>query len=186
MHLGAQAVPAATRAHLDRVDWALVGVDAGVRGLDVYSTHRMLERGNHEDFLPPAIADHVPAMAAFSGGCVAAEFLTARWLSKRHPRLARLAPLADIAIDAPFAFHNLALPQVGPAKFQPRRASSRGCAMTISLLSIFQKLEHSAWAQGVYVGRIGTRPAATRQLRAGARKRFDVLRAQALRNGGAR
>ena len=90
-----------------RTDWVLTGADAGVRGLDVYSTHLMLTRGGHEAWLPRAVADRTPIMALFSGGVVGFELGLQHELRKhKHTTLARWVPVVDIGIDAPGAVHN--------------------------------------------------------------------------------
>ena len=96
----------------DRTEWSLLAVDAGVRVLDVYSTHQMITRGNHEVFLPDAIAHHTPVMAAYSAGAIALNWWVARRLERSHrARLAHFVTLLDIGQDAPLAIHNLCLPQ---------------------------------------------------------------------------
>lgn len=96
--------------HLDRTQWALLTIDAGVRGLDVYSTRRMLQGPNHEMFLPDVISHHVPMMIAYSAGTVGMNYLAARELVKHHhPRLAKLVVMVDVGQDAPWAIHNLYL-----------------------------------------------------------------------------
>ena len=77
-------LPDAPKPKLDRTEWGLLVVDAGVRGLDVYSTHQALQNGNRELFLPHAIAGHVPAMAAYSGGTVVLDWYFARMLTRHH------------------------------------------------------------------------------------------------------
>ena len=90
-----------------RTDWALTGVDAGVRGLDIYSTHLMLTRGGHEAVLPKSIADHTWSMTLFSGGVVGGELFLQHELRKhKHATLARWVPVIDMGIDAPGAVHN--------------------------------------------------------------------------------
>lgn len=97
---------------MDKVQWGLLAVDAGVRGLDVYSTHQMMANGNHEMFLPKAIANHAPAMVAYSAGSVALDWWVARKLVQHHrPRLAKIVTMVDVGQVAPWAIHNLFLPQ---------------------------------------------------------------------------
>jgi hypothetical protein len=103
------AYASAEQPRFRKLDWALLGTDAGFRALDVYSTHRMLAGGNHEKFLPDAIAHHTPVMASYSAGVVALNYLAMRKLERRHPKLARLVPVLDICNDAPWAVHNLFL-----------------------------------------------------------------------------
>jgi hypothetical protein len=95
-----------------KVDWTLIAADASVRALDVYSTHQMLKNGYHEIVLPKFIADHTPAMAAYSTGCVASDYMVARMLIKHHhPKLARIVVAVDASQDAYWAVHNLTLKQ---------------------------------------------------------------------------
>jgi len=98
--------------HIDRIDWALLAADAGVRTLDVYSTRRMLQDGNREKFLPGFVVNHTPVLAATEGGAVALNYLAVRFLEKHHHgKLAKIAVSIDIADDAPWAIHNLYLPR---------------------------------------------------------------------------
>jgi len=103
------AYASAEQSKFRKLDWALLGTDAGFRALDVYSTRQMLRRGNQEMFLPKAIAHNTPAMAGYSAGIVALNYLAMRRLERRHPKLARLVPVLDICNDAPWAVHNLLL-----------------------------------------------------------------------------
>lgn len=106
---GSQAQGKASQ-HLRLADWSLIAADASVRALDVYSTHRMLDRGYHELILPKAIANHTPAMAAYSGACVVGNVLAARYLVKRgHPKMAKFLLSVDVAQDGVFAVRNLTL-----------------------------------------------------------------------------
>jgi hypothetical protein len=107
---GPQAQGKASAEGLGRIDWSLLAADAAARSLDVYSTHLALSEGFHELILPKAIADHTPAMAAYSAGCVASDYLWARYLVKHHhPKLAKIVILGDASQDAIFAVHNLYL-----------------------------------------------------------------------------
>lgn len=101
----------------DKTEWTLLATDAAVRGLDVYSTHRMLWYGNREANMPVWIAKRPAAMSLFSGGIVMVQFCAARKLFAHHHRKwAYLVTAADISIDAPSAIHNLVLPScVGPS-----------------------------------------------------------------------
>ena len=95
---------------LDRVQWALLGAETGVRALDVYSTHQMLQNGNRELVLPGAVANHVPAMIAYSAGTVVVDWYFAKLLTKYHHRkLAYALTSIDIGTTAPWAIHNLTL-----------------------------------------------------------------------------
>lgn len=114
-------VPDAPKPHLDRTDWVLLAADAGSRALDTYSTHWALTQyemnshgvkvlANHEMFLPGFVANHTPVLAGVEAGMVAADFMTARYLVRHHhPRLAKVALMADFAQNAPWAIHNLYL-----------------------------------------------------------------------------
>lgn len=107
----AAQIPDAPKPHMDRTELSLLAVDAGVRGLDVYSTHYVLAEGGREMFLPNAIASRPAAMA----GLEAADVLAIAWLSRRlekhHMRLAHILTAADAAQDAPWAIRNLLLPK---------------------------------------------------------------------------
>jgi hypothetical protein len=101
-------LPDAPKPQIDRLQWTLLAADAGIRGLDVYSTHKMLERGCHEKFLPDSISHHPAAMIAFSAAVVGTDWYIARTLTRHHHRrLAHLATIVDIGVDAPWAIHNL-------------------------------------------------------------------------------
>jgi hypothetical protein len=125
--LYAQLPEAPQRQQLDRVEWGLLATDAGVRGLDVYSTHQMLQNGNRELILSSAIADHVPAMIVYSAGTVVVDWYFSRMLTKHHHRiLAHVLTSVDIDTTAPWAVHNLYLPNeninpgphpIGPSSF---------------------------------------------------------------------
>jgi hypothetical protein len=109
--LYAQLPEAPKSQQLDRVEWGLLATDAGVRGLDVYSTHQALQNGNRELFLPSAVVDHVPAMAAYSAGTVVLDWYFARLLTRHHHRTwAHVLTSVDIGTTAPWAVHNLYLP----------------------------------------------------------------------------
>jgi hypothetical protein len=95
----------------DKVDISLLLTAGAVRGLDVYSTHQMLVKGNQELILPQAVAKSTPAMVGVQAGVVVADWLVGRALRKHHhPKLARTITLIDIGADAPWAIHNLYLP----------------------------------------------------------------------------
>ena len=94
----------------DHTQWALLAADAGVRGLDVYSTHRMLQGPNHEKFLPDCISHHTPAMIAYGGAAVGVQWLLARQLIKHgHSRLAKIITAVDVAQDGYLSINNLNL-----------------------------------------------------------------------------
>jgi hypothetical protein len=99
------------RKNLNRIDWYLLASDAGIRTLDFYSTRAALHRGNHEKFLPGFVVNHTASLAAFEGGMVALDYFAARKLIRHHhPRIARIVLLADFVQVAPWAIHNLTLP----------------------------------------------------------------------------
>lgn len=101
----------APEKHFDKIEWSLLAADAGVRALDVYSTHWAEKAGNTEGTLPGWIANHPPVMALYSGGIVAGQYFIARKLFKHgHKRLAYTMTALDISVTAPFAIHNLFLP----------------------------------------------------------------------------
>ena len=92
----------------NRTDWVLLGADAGVRGLDAYSTRRMLERGGHENILPGVITNHTSTTVGYSAGVVVFNWWLGHEMRKHgHPKLARAVPIIDIGIDAPGAVNNL-------------------------------------------------------------------------------
>lgn len=97
------------KPRLDRTDWALLTADAASRALDVYSTRWMVRQGDHEKLLPGFVANHASTMTAYSAGAVAMDYFAARYLVRHHPRMAKIALLADFAQDAPWAIHNLFL-----------------------------------------------------------------------------
>jgi hypothetical protein len=124
---GAQSLPDAPRAHLDRTEKVLLIADAAVRGLDVYSTHWALQAGNKEATLPGWIVNHPPIMALYSGGIVASQYFVARKLSSRHRKLAHLITAVDISVTAPFAVHNLFL----PVCVSPNVYTVQGCQVPV-------------------------------------------------------
>lgn len=96
---------------LGKLELSLLMGNAVVRGLDTYSTRRALTapcQCNHELILPHFLADSTPRLALFSAGAVGLEFFLARRLAPRHPRLARLALLIDIAATSVSVGRNLA------------------------------------------------------------------------------
>lgn len=108
----AQVIPDAPKPHFDRTDWALLAADAGSRALDTYSTRWALENGNHEKFLPDFISHNTARLAIAEGVMVGVDYLVARQLVRhRHPKLAKVALMVDFAQDAPWAIHNLYLPE---------------------------------------------------------------------------
>lgn len=123
-------LPDAPKPQIDRLQWSLLAVDAGIRGLDVYSTHKMLESGGHEKFLPDSISHHPAAMIAFSASAVATNWYLARMLTRHHhSRLAHLATIVDIGLDAPGAINNLFIhgsPQPPPRQINWLPAATSG------------------------------------------------------------
>jgi hypothetical protein len=110
-----QELPQAPKPHLDRIEMALLASDAAVRAVDVYSTHRMLQQGNRELFLPGFIANHTPVMALYSGAMVYADYKAASMLqAHHHTRMAKMVLLADQLQVAPWDLHNFALPNHKP------------------------------------------------------------------------
>ena len=103
----------APKAKPELIDWALLGGDATVRALDVYSTHHALTQGGHEMFLPNAISHHPPMMAAYSGAVVAVDFWAMRKIERRHPRLAHVLMSIEIAQDGYWAIQNLTIRKAG-------------------------------------------------------------------------
>lgn len=106
----AAQVPDAPKPQQDRTETVLLVSLAATRALDVYSTHRMLARGDHELLLPSAVANHTPAMAAYSASTVLFDWLVARKLERHHRKLARLFTALDAAQDGFWAIHNFTLP----------------------------------------------------------------------------
>jgi hypothetical protein len=108
------ALPLCLHAQDKAERWLLVA-DAGVRTLDCYSTHQMLQNGGREIILPDAIAHHAPAMAAFSAATVIVDWQVARLLEHHHhPKVARWLTIADMSADAPWAVHNLFIRKKAP------------------------------------------------------------------------
>lgn len=100
-----------SKPRFDKTEWALLTGDASSRALDVYSTHWAQSVGNREALLPGFIANRTSTMALYSGGVVAAQYLIARTLFRHHHQgWAHIITGADIAVDAPFAIHNLFIP----------------------------------------------------------------------------
>jgi hypothetical protein len=107
----------------DRIRLAFLITDAAIRGLDVYSTQRMLSHGGHEMLMPGQIAGNPALMSGLEASDIigvwrlgkrlaghgtephGAHPELARWLRVRAPQL----PAADAAADAPWAIRNLFL-----------------------------------------------------------------------------
>ena len=103
-------LPDAPKPQTDRTELRLLAADAGIRALDVYSTHQMLANGNRELFLPTAIAKRPLAMGSLEAGDVAAVWWIGRKMEKHgHRKLAHTLAMIDFAQDAPWAIHNLYL-----------------------------------------------------------------------------
>lgn len=106
----AQAQVDAPKPHLDKVEFGLIMAHAGVRALDVYSTHRALQNGYHEMVLPKFIANHDANLIIYSGLAVVADAYVAHRLEMHnHRKLARLVTSIDLAQDAGWALNNLTL-----------------------------------------------------------------------------
>ena len=104
------AISISLQPHLTHLDWTLLAADAATRGLDVYSTRRMIANGHRELFLPQAIAKRTAAMTVMEAGDLALQYWVARHLEKAHHRkLAHIALAIDIGQDAPWAIRNLYL-----------------------------------------------------------------------------
>jgi len=124
---GQVQIDAIPRPRIGAATWTLLAADGAARALDAYSTHRMLRNQcgsrqnapadptcNVEDYLPHVISAHESALYAFEGTAWLTEYLSVRFLvNKHHPRLARLIPLIDVCVTAPFAVNNLTLPIYG-------------------------------------------------------------------------
>lgn len=103
-------LPEAPKPRIDRLELGLLAADAGIRALDVYSTHQMLANGNRETFLPTAIASRPAAMASLEALDIAGVwFISKRLQAHHHAKLAHLVTMIDFAQDAPWAIHNLTL-----------------------------------------------------------------------------
>lgn len=100
-----------TQIHAQSIDKWLLTEDIAVRGFDVYSTHYMLENGNHEKFLPDVISHNVPIMAVYSGAVVTTDWFIMHKLESHHPRLAHTLEIINIDQDAYFAINNIFLPK---------------------------------------------------------------------------
>ena|ERR1700721_171786 len=94
---------------LDKKEKLLIALDAGVRALDVYSTHQMLDNGYRELILPRAIADHSVSLSLYSGSVVVADCWLMRRLKRHHPKMADWAVSVDAGQDGFWAVHNLFL-----------------------------------------------------------------------------
>jgi hypothetical protein len=96
-------------------EFVLLTADAGVRSLDVYSTHWMLGNGDHETLLPGFIAQHTAVMATYSAGVVICNWGLMRKLKSHHPKLGHTLMMIDIGQDGYFAVNNLFLRRGTPA-----------------------------------------------------------------------
>jgi hypothetical protein len=107
-----QLRPTHAKRQVDFAQWTLVSVDAAMRGLDIYSTRRMLECScNHEKFLPDWVSQSTPALVGLEGATVIGNYALGKFLERHHhSRLARLVPAIDAVQVAPWSIHNLFLP----------------------------------------------------------------------------
>jgi hypothetical protein len=103
-----------------RVDWALLAADVSVRGLDVYSTHKMLALGDHELFLPDVISHHTGTMAAYSGAVVVLDYFGMKRIERRHPKMAHVLMSVEIGQDGFWATKNLTLAPATPVIKVPK------------------------------------------------------------------
>lgn len=96
---------------INRVDFGLLLADAGVRTLDVYSTHRALQNpNNREANIPQSWAKNPVIDGIYSGGVVAGEYLAVRYLERHHHSgLAHLIPAVDIVYDGAAVVHNFGM-----------------------------------------------------------------------------
>jgi hypothetical protein len=90
------------------IDYALYAAVLTMRGLDFYTTERVLDHGGHELILPAGLVHNRPAFAIFSVGMGALEIVSARMLARRHPKLARAVLAVHIATGAAVVGHNIA------------------------------------------------------------------------------
>lgn len=111
------------KPHRNRTRLAFLLIDAGVRGLDVYSTQRMLSHGGHEMLMPGTIAGDPAAMGALEASDIVGVWYLSKRLARRdreglpaHPELSRWIPAVDAAADAPWAIHNLFIEPKKPIK----------------------------------------------------------------------
>jgi hypothetical protein len=96
---------------LDKAEWSLLIADAGVRGLDVYTTHLALSRGNKEHTLPGWVVNHPAVMSLYSGGVVATQYFVAKSLVKHHhSKWAKVMTTVDLSVTTPFVINNALLP----------------------------------------------------------------------------
>jgi hypothetical protein len=119
--------PTAPTPKLDKVEFSLLVADSASRGLDTWSTRRMLSRGDREDFLPQAIVNRTSTMLAYSEGTVAVDWLAMRWLNRRGKwgrRTARGILAADLGQNLFWGVHNLKL-KPAPSQRNPDPLRSR-------------------------------------------------------------
>jgi len=95
----------------DRFGQALTLGDMLTRGLDAYSTRRMLDRGNKELVLPHALADSKWGMPLYSEGIAGLTALGQHELVRHgHPKLGHLLTMGNIGYDLPLGINNMMLP----------------------------------------------------------------------------
>ena len=100
---------------MDKIQWSLIAADAGVRGLDAYSTHWALSHNNVEDYLPSGLAENNAAMWVYSESIVAINgFVSWELVRHHHPRWAKVVQCVDIGYDLPMGIHNLNLRELPP------------------------------------------------------------------------
>jgi hypothetical protein len=110
--------PSGHQPKLDRLEWRLLTANSAIKSLDIYSTHRALFRGGKEEILPDAIAAHSSIFSLYDSGVIATEWLVARKVTPRHPRLAHWLTIADMAGGAACVVNNFLLP------FKPAQTAS--------------------------------------------------------------
>lgn len=86
------------RPTVQRIDWALLAGNAGVRTYDAVTTRYALTHGKHETILPNAIAGNTVNMALYSAAMIGMDWTVNRMLTRHgHPKLARAFTIIDTA-----------------------------------------------------------------------------------------
>jgi hypothetical protein len=106
-----ESLPDAPKPH-DYVEWSLIATDVTLRGLDAYSTRKVLTAPchcNHEDVLPDFISHSTGMMIGYSATVVGFDYLLSTELKKHgHNKLSKFVYVVDISVEAP-TLHNFSL-----------------------------------------------------------------------------
>lgn len=92
-----------------KLDWSLYSGVVASRGMDYWTTERVINRGGRELLLPSGLVRNKPAFLGFEFGSAALEIFAARLVSRHHPTIARSMLTSDASAGFSVAGHNLAV-----------------------------------------------------------------------------